>query len=572
MRHGGFFAVRPVGPYDVERQYVRHTNVLETTFTTGTGRVRITDFMPVASEEQKCCELYPDNQIIRIVDGLAGQVEIAIVYDPRPEYGRNVPRLADRGALGYFFEHRDNLTVLRSEIPVTPAGATPGLKGTAMVAAGERRRMSIAFAHRLPAILPPLGEVADERLRRSVEWWQGWAAQCAYTGPYQPDVIRSALTLKLMTFAPSGALVAAPTTSLPEQIGGVRNWDYRYCWLRDASLTLRVLYALGYLAEGQAFLSWLLHATSLTHPELQILYDVYGETELRERELAHLDGYARSRPVRIGNDAAGQLQLDTYGEVVEAAYRFVRYGGHLDRRTAAVLVGLGETVCRRWQEPDEGIWEIRSARRHHTFSKVMCWVALDRLVTLHAEGRLRAPAGRFRQARDAIRQAIETRGYSPRLGSYVGVFDSEDLDASLLLLALYRYAPLDDERIRGTCARIHERLGAGPLLYRYRQSDDGLAGGEGAFGICSFWGVECRALLGDAEGAASTFEAICRYANDVGLFGEEIDPETGAALGNFPQAFTHVGLISAALTLEDCARATGRPAANLRRPVEQAKV
>ena len=572
LQRGGCFAVRPAGPYSVERQYVRHTNVVETTFTAGTGRVRVTDFMPVASEDQKCCELYPDNQIIRIVDGLAGQVEIEIVYDPRPEYGRKVPRLADRGPLGYFFDHRDGLTVLRSEIPMVAAGVTPGLRGTVSVNAGERRRMSVAFAHRLPAILPPLGELADERLRRSIDWWQAWAADCAYGGPYQDEVVRSALTLKLMAFAPSGAVIAAPTTSLPEQLGGVRNWDYRYCWLRDASLTLRVLFALGYLSEGQAFLSWLLHATSLTHPELQILYDVYGETDLKERKLPHLDGYERSRPVRIGNDAAAQFQLDTYGEVVEAASRFVEYGGRLDRRTAAVLVGLGETVCRRWQEPDEGIWEIRSARGHHTFSKAMCWVALDRLVQLHERGHVRAPVRRFTQVRDAIRRAIETRGYSTRLDSYVSVFDGEDLDASLLLLALYRYAPSRDERIRRTCTRIHERLGAGPLLYRYRQSDDGLAGSEGAFGICSFWGVECRALLGDAHGAASSFEAICRYANDVGLFGEEIDPETGAALGNFPQAFTHVGLISAALTLEDRARAKGRPAARARRLAEEAKV
>jgi GH15 family glucan-1,4-alpha-glucosidase len=399
---GGCFAIHPVGSYTTERRYVGWTNVLETTFTAGTGRLRLTDFMPVASEEDKCCELYPDHQIIRILECLDGQVDVEILFDPRLEYGRAIPRLADRGPLGFFFEHGEHLTVLRSELPLVPVGARPGLQSVAKLHAGERRRLSVAYAHRFPAILPPLGDLADERLRRSIRWWEGWAGTCAYEGRYREDVVRSALTLKLMAYAPSGALVAAPTTSLPEQIGGVRNWDYRYCWLRDASMTLRVLFALGYLDEGHAFLSWLLHATGLTQPELQIVYDVYGEFRLPERELTHLRGYAGSRPVRVGNDAATQLQLDTYGEVIDAAYRFVRYGGRLDRRTAAALVGLGQTVCRRWHEPDEGIWEIRSERRHHTFSKGMCWVALDRLLTLQTEGHVRAPAARFAEVRDAI--------------------------------------------------------------------------------------------------------------------------------------------------------------------------
>jgi GH15 family glucan-1,4-alpha-glucosidase len=547
---GGCFAVRPVEPYTAERRYVRHTNVLETTFTTGTGSLRLTDFMPVATEEEKSRELYPDHQILRIVECLSGRVDVEVLYDPRPDYGLATPRLADRGPLGFFFERGGDLTVVRSEIPLRAAD-TAGLSGIASLAAGDRRRLSLAFAHRLPGILPPLGELAEERLHRSVRWWESWSSTCAYDGPYYDDVVRSALTLKLMAHAPSGSVIAAPTTSLPEQVGGGRNWDYRYCWLRDASLTLRVLFALGYLAEGEAFLAWLVHATRLTHPELQILYDVYGETHLPERELPHLAGYQDSRPVRVGNDAAHQLQLDTYGEVVDAAHRFVRYGGRLDRHTAAVLVGLGNTVCRRWREPDEGIWEIRSGRRHHTFSKAMCWVALDRLLKLHSGGHVQAPAARFVTARDAIRAEIEKRGYSPRLGSYVSTFDSEDLDASLLLLALYGYAAPEDHRIRATCTRIYEQLGDGPLLYRYRHTDDGLSGDEGAFGICSFWGVESRALMGDIQGATDAFEAICRHANDVGLFGEEIDPATGAALGNFPQAFTHVGLISAALTLRD---------------------
>jgi GH15 family glucan-1,4-alpha-glucosidase len=312
---------------------------------------------------------------------------------------------------------------------------------------------------------------------------------------------------------------------------------------------LRAFDDLGFTVESEAFLAWLLHATRLTWPELQVLYTVYGEARIPETILDHLEGYGRSAPVRIGNAAIDQLQLDTYGEVIDAAWRYVARGGRLDRTTARTLAGLGETVVRRWRELDEGLWEPRSGRQHHTHSKAMCWVALDRLVRLCERGQVRVESARLARERDAVRDAIEARGYSPGLGSYVSVFDTRALDASLLLLSLMGYADPRSARMRGTVARVRERLGVNGLLYRYRNQDDGLSGSEATFGICSFWGVEARALQGDVAEARAAFEHLLSFANDVGLFAEEIDPTDGAALGNFPQAFTHVGLINAAATI-----------------------
>jgi GH15 family glucan-1,4-alpha-glucosidase len=557
---GGAFVVRPVGPARATRRYVDDTNVLETTFTTDRGRLRVLDLMPVASEEDKRRRLRPDHEVLRVIDAVDGDVEVEVVCDPRPQYGATTPRLIDRGRLGCWYERGAEVAVLRSEIPLTVSGDRPGARGRARLRAGERRYVALAYAHGEPVVLPVFGDAAEARVAETLRWWRGWAARCRYEGPYRAAVVRSALVLKLLTYAPSGAVVAAPTTSLPEKIGGVRNWDYRFCWLRDSSLTLQALVDLGYETEAAAFVSWMLHSTRLTWPELQVVYDVHGETRLPERELSHLEGYAGSRPVRIGNGAATQFQLDTYGEVVDSVFEFVRRGGGFDAATARLLVGLGRTVCRRWTEPDEGIWELRAGRRQHTYSKAMCWVALDRLVRLHEAGRLSVPVDEFARQRDAIRAAIEARGYSARAQSYVAVFDGDGVDASLLLLGRYGYADPAGERMRGTYRRIRERLGVNGLVYRYL-GDDGLPPGEGAFGIAGFWAVDCLTRQGDVDGALAAFEQLIGFANDVGLFAEEIDPATGHQLGNFPQAFTHVGLIDAALTLGEVERRRAAPAA-----------
>jgi GH15 family glucan-1,4-alpha-glucosidase len=531
---------------------VPKTNVLETTFTTRGGTVVVRDLMPVASEDDKHRQLLPEHELLRELQCLQGEVLLEIAYQPRPDYARAHPALQARGKLGIWLESGPAMFILNSDLRLGIAPDKRSAQAAIGLKAGERRYISLSYSQEAPAVTPALGAGARARIERSIAWWQGWAGGCTYQGPYAEAVMRSLLTLKLMTYAPSGAIVAAPTTSLPEALGGVRNWDYRYCWLRDASLTIRALLEVGYEHEAAAFCSWLLDSTRLTLPELQVVYDVFGRTHLAEHELPELDGYAGSRPVRTGNDAHGQLQLDVYGELIDGIARYLARGDGLDKDTQRMLRGLGETVCRRWQEPDEGIWEVRSGRFHHTHSKVLCWVALDRLITMHHAGRLVAPVERFTAAREAIRADVEAHGYNPRIDSYTSTFGGDEVDASLLLLPLYGYVPAADPRMRATHKRIHEQLARGPFLYRYLSGGDGLPGQEGAFGIASFWAIEVMARAGEVAEARAQFEQVLSHANDLGLYAEEFDPATGEALGNFPQAFTHIGLINAALTLAEC--------------------
>lgn len=555
--NGGRFRIRPAGAFQAERRYLPDTNILATTFRTASGLCVVRDGFAVQSEAGKRGALAPEHELIRAIEGLHGEVELEIVYDPRPDYGRTRPTIRQRGALGFWCQSGGAALILRGDVPLELGDERRSLRGTVQIRAGECRYLACIYDRDAPAVVPPLGDTARRKLDVSARWWRDWAGRSAYQGPYRDAVTRSALALKLLAYAPSGAVIAAPTTSLPERLGGERNWDYRYCWLRDASFTVRALFTLGYHEEAEAFLSWMLHATRLTWPELHVLYGVFGETRLSERELSHLAGYAGSRPVRVGNDAQGQLQLDVYGEVIDAAAIFAARGGRFDQGVRKLLDDLGRTVCRRWREPDEGIWEGRSGRRHHTHSKVLGWVALDRLIELHESGCIAVAVDLFRAQRDAIRAEVEARGFNQRLGSYTRTFDGDDVDASLLTLPLYGYIAGSHPRMRSTCARIRDRLGRGSLLYRYAPGiDDGFPPGEGAFGICSFWAVECLAKGGELEAATRTFEEMLSYANDVGLFAEEIDPQTGAALGNFPQAFTQIGLINAALTL---AAAGGQP-------------
>jgi GH15 family glucan-1,4-alpha-glucosidase len=544
----GRFRIAAAAPARSQRRYLPDTNVLQTRFDTATGSILLTDLMPVASEEEKRRMLVPEREILRIVECESGQVEVEMLFEPRPGYAGERVRMRDAGKLGLRVEARSGLLVLRTDMPVHATDRRTA-RGRAVLHAGESLHFSLALAAEWQAVLPPVGEWSREALTRSISWWRRWTSRLTYSGPARESVVRSALALKLLIYAPSGAIIAAPSTSLPERMGGDLNWDYRYCWLRDASLTVRALYGLGVEDEAAAFVSWLLHATRLTQPELRILYDVYGRKPDAERTLPQLAGYGGSRPVRVGNGAVDQLQLDVYGEVIHATTEFVRREGDLDRETQRMLCGFGEFVCKNWHLPDEGIWEPRSGRVHNTHSRLLCWSALDRLLELHGKGHLpRAPAAKFAENRARIRQDVETHAWNPSVQSYVAQLDGDRLDASLLLIPWYGFEPAGSPRMRETYARIQEHLGAGGgLLYRYRTAD---SPGEGAFGICSFWGAEYLALGGGTvEEAQDAFERVCAHANDVGLFAEEIDPDTGASLGNFPQAFTHVGLIGAALSL-----------------------
>ncbi len=548
---GGRFSVRPAQTFRSSRRYLPATAVLETTFRTSTGAARLIDLMPITGTPDG---LRPMREVLRVLEGLEGEVEFLVNFEPRPDYARGKTHIRSRGALGWACTWSDELFLLHTDARLEMAPDGRAVVGRVRIKAGERLVFSLSYSKGDIGVIAPLGEHARARLDRTIGWWKSWAGRSSYEGPYREAVLRSAITLKLLTFALSGAVVAAPTASLPEAIGADRNWDYRYCWLRDAALTMRAFTGLGYREEAEAFLHWLLHATRLTWPKLQVMYDVYGRTRLTESELAHLSGYRGSRPVRIGNGAVSQTQLDVYGEVVSAAYHFALSGGELQKDEAKLLVGFGETVCKTWREPDDGIWEIRGPKRHYTFSKLMCWAALESLLRLHERGIVQIDVNRFRRERDAIAEAIETRGYSETLRSYVSELDGDRVGAALLQMGCLGYKDPGHPRMRATYDRIRARLERNGLLYRYEQGYDGLESPEGAFGICSFWAIENLAKRGDLSAAAEAFDHTLSFANDVLLFAEEIDADTGALLGNFPQAFTHIGLINAAMALAEAER------------------
>jgi len=542
---GGHFALAPTHPYTANRRYVPETNVLETTFTTADGRVQVTDAMTLPTRG-----LTPYRELVRRVQGLTGRVPLAWTFEPRLEYGAEQARISLRAGVPTVGRRRDALALLSWDAGEPIIGAE-SVSGRLDASEGGIGHLVLSAAHEEPLVFPARDDV-EKRLRSTVESWREWSAERTYEGPWREAVVRSALALKLLVYAPSGAIAAAATTSLPEDVGGERNWDYRYSWPRDAAFTLRALLALGCDSEAQAFFSWLMHASQLTQPKVQVLYRLNGRSEVSETSLP-LHGYRGSRPVRIGNAAARQTQLDVYGEVLDAAAELASFTGTLDRDQGKRLAKIADHVCRIWRLPDAGIWETRSAPAHYTQSKMMCFVALDRACALAERGLIEGNVDRWSGERAHVRQFIETRCYADHQASYKRSVEDVAPDAALLLGVIARYDEPNSSRLRGTVDAIRQELGAGPLVHRYL-GDDGLPGEEGAFLACSFWLAEANARQGRTGEAGELMDELVGLANDVGLYAEQIEPESGDFLGNFPQGLSHLALINAAVAIAEASR------------------
>jgi GH15 family glucan-1,4-alpha-glucosidase len=540
---GGRFALAPEPPFAVERRYLPGTNVLETTFSTDRGRVRVSDAMALPGGG-----LGPLREISRRVEGLEGRVPMSWSVEPRFGYAGASTRLGWRAGTPVATAGGDALAVCSFEAGASEVG-DGAIRGRFEAREGTRALIAVCATHGEPLVIPNRSEL-ESRLDATAATWRRWSDDLSYQGPWRDAVIRSALALKLLVHAPSGALAAAATTSLPEEIGGERNWDYRFSWVRDSAFTLAALLGLGCAPEARAYFWWLMHASQLTHPHLRVLYRLNGGARAPERAL-QLDGYRGSRPVRTGNAAASQRQLDTYGELLQAAWLYATSGHAIDADIARRLAELADLVCEIWRQPDAGIWEVRSEQRHFTQSKMMCWIALDRARELAGRGLIpNRHAGRWRQEAEAIREFIETRCFSEQRRSYVRSSDSDELDASLLLGVLFSYGDAKVDRWVGTIDAVSRELARGPFVRRYTGAD-GLAGSEGAFLACSFWLAEALARTGRVEDAIRLMDELVGLANDVGLYAEQIEPTTGAFLGNIPQGLSHLALISAALALAE---------------------
>jgi GH15 family glucan-1,4-alpha-glucosidase len=546
---GGHFAIRPAGDFQVSRGYVDQTMILETTFRAQAGTAVLTDAMAVGRNERgHHLGTGSPGVLLRSLKCTVGEIDVDVSYAPRPEYGLIYPILeavaggiaARGGASRLLLSGPDGLQVAGDT-------ATAHLH----LVAGQ----SVSFALQYgPMSEPPLaawnaGQIAD-RLQDTIAGWRSWSAlHQAYQGPWRDLVLHSGRVLQALTFARTGAIVAAPTTSLPEAIGGARNWDYRYTWVRDASLTMEALWVAACPDEAAKFFAFLADAAASQlrrGKDLQIMFGVGGEHDLSERALPHLAGWRASRPVRVGNGAWTQRQLDVYGELLLAAQRLADQLGELDPVTQQFLAAAADTAASRWHEKDQGIWEIRGEPRDFLYSKLMCWVALDRAIALAPKLGAADRTPRWAAARDEIRAAIDSRGWNDKAGAFTQAFGSEDLDASNLMLAITGFLPGDDPRMKATvdatAARLTDERG---LVYRYL-AHDGLAGQEGTFLLCTFWLAHAQALAGELDQATATFERAIAAINDVGLLAEEVDPGSGEMIGNFPQAFSHIGLVNAA--------------------------
>jgi GH15 family glucan-1,4-alpha-glucosidase len=544
---GGAFELAPVDRFEAEQRYLDGTNVLETTFRTPAGTVKVTDAMTLTD----LAWLTPLREVVRKVEALEGRPRLRWSVAPRFLYGRRDVKLERRFGRPFFFAGRDGLAVNTWD-----AGAVEfsdaEVHGEFELAAGETAMLSLAATYKEPAVIPCRDDT-ERRLERTRRFWRTWSGRAEYDGPWRDHVVRSALVLKLLVFAPSGAVAAAPTTSLPEWYGGGRNWDYRYSWIRDATWSLNALLRLGYHDEAAAFFWWIMHASRITQPRLRVLYRLDGATEADEMELAEFPGYRGSKPVRIGNGAAGQVQLDVYGSLLDAAVVYANAGRPIDRDMGKALADIADYIADHWRERDCGIWEVRSEPTHFTHSKAMCWVALDRACRLAERGIVPDRSERWRGEADAIRAFVDEHCVDGGRDTYVRATGLAELDGSLLVLPILDYESARDERMQRLLDGVRRELAEGPLVYRYR-GDDGVTGKEGAFLTCSFWLVDALARAGRVDEASELMDELLALGNHVGLFAEEMDPATHDYLGNYPQALTHLALVNAAVTIAEQGR------------------
>jgi GH15 family glucan-1,4-alpha-glucosidase len=537
---GGAFELRPSIPFTASRRYVPNTNVLETTFVTDSGSVRVVDALTLPDD----C-LPPMRELVRSVEGLSGAVPMRWRFAPRFQYGQSPPRREWRDGIPVA-TYANEAVAVASWNAGAPAWVGDDIVAAFGARAGSRAVLALSTAYGEPLILPNHEAVAT-RLDATIKFWERWSHELCYEGPWADAVVRSALVLKLLIYAPSGASVAAPTTSLPEELGGARNWDYRFCWIRDSNFLVAAFLQLGCIDEARSAFWWFMQATALTEPIIHVLYKLDGGVGVTEREIS-LAGYRQSRPVRIGNGAAEQAQHDVYGELLDTAWIYSKGHHRLDHDAGRVMGRIADHVCEIWREPDSGIWEVRNGLFHFTHSKVMCWVALDRAIRLAKGGEVPSRhVERWTREADAIRTFVDRECWSDALGSYTRSAGSADLDASLLMLPIVDYADPHGARMRGTVDAISRGLRDGDFVYRYRAAD-GVPGGEGCFLNCSFWLASALARTGRIDEATALMDRLVARANDVGLFAEEIDPASGAMLGNFPQALVHLSLIDAAVT------------------------
>ena len=556
---GGFYKLAPAMISSSTRRYLPNTNVLETSFTTSTGTGVLIDFMPVHRHvvmPREPLEITDSQRVVRILHCTKGRLDFEMDCYPKFDYGTIVPHaslsspttgMAHGGSEAVSVYCSSQLTVVND-----------GFRSRGVIFEGEKLYSTVSnqvsFSHRSEPLTP---NELEKELTDSTAFWEDWAAQCTFQGEHREAVLRSALTLKALTYSPSGALVAAPTTSLPEVIGGERNWDYRYTWIRDATFALYALSIIGYTGEARAFKDWLEWSTSGRARDLQVMYGLGGERRLTETEIPELEGYMNSKPVRIGNGAYDQFQLDIYGEIMDSAHIFRKFGGAVDADYWEYLRRVVNFVIDHWREPDEGIWETRGGRQHFVFSKVMCWVAMDRAIKAATDLKLPGDVEAWRKVRDEICNDVMSKGYSQERQAFVQSYGSDNLDAANLMLPLVGFIPATDPMMRSTIKATQKELtNKQGFVYRYRKFDDGLDGSEGSFIICTFWLADNLIHLGQIDEARVLLDSLLNCANDLGLLSEEYDSATGNMLGNFPQAFSHLALINTAVQLQQATHST----------------